>query len=33
MNEQSKIFLNRTVYDFSLDHSSTTNEVALNIHE
>ena len=30
-NEQSKISLNSTVYDFSVDHSSVKKEDSLNI--
>ena len=32
-NEQSEIFLNGTVYDFLVDHSSTKKEGIFNIHQ
>ena len=32
-DEQSEISLNGTVYDFSVDHSSTKKEGILNIHQ
>ena len=32
-DEQSEISLNRTVYNFSVDHSSFKKEDILNIHE
>ena len=31
--EQSEIFLNGTVYDFPVDHSSSRKENILNIHQ
>ena len=31
-DEQSEVTLNDTVYDFSVDHSSTKKEDILNIH-
>ena len=32
-DKQSKISLNGTVYDFSVDHSSIKKEGILNIHQ
>ena len=32
-DEQSKISLNGTIYDFSVDHKSVRKEDILNVHE